>query len=110
MSTLMIEHPIVDFDTWKAAFDRDPAERKKSGVRRYRVFRPADDAKYVIIHLDFDGATEAQAFLESMRKVWSRVELSLGLSREDGAFKTSPRARIVEEVDSKDFEPVRTSS
>jgi hypothetical protein len=101
--TLKIEHPIHDFETWKVAFARDPAGRKQSGVRRYRVFRPVDDPKYVIIDLDFDGPQEAQAFLESMRKVWSQVELSLGLAREGGAVKVGPQARIVEEVDSREF-------
>jgi hypothetical protein len=72
-------------------------------VRRYRVFRPVDDPKYVIIDLDFDGATEAQAFLESLRKVWSRVDLSPGLLREAGVPKTSPRATIVEEVESEEY-------
>jgi hypothetical protein len=103
MCTLMIEHPIKDFETWKAAFERDPVGREKSGVRRYRVFRPVDDPNYVMIDLDFDGAVEAQAFLESMRKVWSRVDLSPGLAREAGAVKMTPRARIVDEVDSKQY-------
>ena len=99
MHTLMIEHPIGDFEIWKKAFASDPAGRKQSGVRRYRVFRPIDDPKYVMINLDFDGAAEAEAFLESMRKVWSRVDLSPGLLRDPGAARVSPRARIVEEVD-----------
>jgi hypothetical protein len=103
MHTLMIEHPIGDFETWKKAFASDPAGRQKSGVRRYRVFRPVDDPKYVLIDLDFDGAAEAQAFLESMRKVWSRADLSPGLLREAGAAKVSPRGRIVEEVDSREY-------
>jgi len=102
MSTLKIEHPIGDFETWKTAFERDPVGRKQAGVRRYRVFRPVEDPKYVIIDLDFDGPTEAEAFLESMRKVWSRVDLSPGLLREPGA-KMSPQARIVEEVDSREY-------
>ena len=67
MCTLKIEHPIGDFETWKAAFERDPVGRKQSGVRRYRVFRPVDDPKYVMIDLDFEGITEAQAFLEARR-------------------------------------------
>jgi hypothetical protein len=100
MYTLMIEHPVGDFETWKAAFERDPIGRKQSGVRRYRVFRPIDDPKYVIIDLDFDGAAEAEAFLESLRsKIWSRADLSPGLARTPGEG-TTPRTRIVVEVDS----------
>jgi hypothetical protein len=72
-------------------------------VRRYRVFRPVDNPKYVIIDLDFDGPSEAQAFLESMRKVWSRVDLSPALFGGDGSARTSPRARVVEEVDAREY-------
>ena len=103
MFTVKIEHAIRHFETWKAAFDRDPTGRKQSGVRRYRVFRPMDDPGYVIIDLDFDGAPEARAFLETMRKVWSRAELSPALLREPGAAAASPQARIVQEIESRDY-------
>ena len=43
MTILRIEHRIQNFDGWKKAFDGDPIDRKKSGVKRYRVCRPADD-------------------------------------------------------------------
>jgi hypothetical protein len=98
MFTLKIEHPIRDFDTWRAAFERDPAGRKQAGVRRYRVFRPTDDPRYVLIDLDFDQAGQAQAFLETLQKIWSRADLSPGLAREGSAAAT-PRTRIVEEVE-----------
>jgi hypothetical protein len=99
MFTLKIEHPIRDFETWKAAFERDPIGRKQSGVRRYRVCRPTDDPRYVLIDLDFAEATQAQAFLEALRQVWSRVDLSPGLQREPAAGSATPKTRIVEEVD-----------
>jgi hypothetical protein len=101
MFTLKIEHPIRDFETWKAAFDRDPVGRKQAGVRRYRVFRPQDDPKYVVIDLDFDQAAGARAFLEILQTVWSRADLSPGLPRGEGA--AAPRTRIVEEVESVSF-------
>ena len=58
-TTLKIEHAIVNFETWKEAFERDPIGRERSGVRSYRICRPVDDPNYVIIDLDFDGASEA---------------------------------------------------
>ena len=100
MHTLKIEHAIRDFETWKAAFERDPIGRKQAGVRRYRVFRPADDPHYVIIDLDFDHPAQAQAFLGKLQQVWSRADLSPGLAREGGAATVPPLTRIVEEVDS----------
>jgi hypothetical protein len=98
MHTLKIEHAIRDFETWKLAFDRDPVGREQSGVRGYRVYRPQDDRQYVLIDLDFDHAAAAAAFLEKLRQVWGRVELSPGLARGEGAAAVPPRTRIVERV------------
>lgn len=79
MVTLHIEHPVQDFDTWKAAFDRDPAGRQRSGVRAYRVLRPADDPRYVVIDLDFDSIEVAEAFLGIMRGVWQSPQAAPAL-------------------------------
>ena len=46
MYILRIEHPVPNFDGWKKAFDSDPVGREKSGVRRYQILRPTDDANY----------------------------------------------------------------
>lgn len=43
MPGLQIEHPVRDFDAWKAALDSDPVGRERGGVRRYRILRPTDD-------------------------------------------------------------------
>jgi hypothetical protein len=94
MCTLRIEHDIVDFGTWKAAFDRDPVGRRQSGVRSYRIFRPLDDERYVMIDLDFDAPAQAQQFLTNLQRVWSQKELSPGLERQG----EKPRARILNEV------------
>jgi hypothetical protein len=96
MITLHIEHPIRDFDTWKAAFDRDPAGRERSGVRRYRVLRPMDDPNYVMIDLDFNSASDAEAFLATMREVWRSAAAAPALAG-------SPQARIVEGGESKEY-------
>ena len=94
MSTLHIEHSISDFSTWKAAFDRFATIRVQSGVRGYRIQRPVDNAHYIVIDLDFDGPTEAAAFLEFLHtKVWSSAENSPALS---GALRTA----ILEPVES----------
>lgn len=96
MPTVHIEHQIREFDTWKAAFDSDPAGRQQSGVRRYRVLRPIDDPNYIIIDLDFDGSSEAQAFLAAMRNVWRSP-------RAASALIGSPQARILEAVESEEY-------
>ena len=95
MPVLQIEHSVRDFDAWKAAFDSDPIGREKGGVRRYRIVRPVDDPNYVAVDLEFDSAGEAEAFRASLRDLWRRVEA-------EGLIE-SPRARIVEAVESKEY-------
>ena len=64
---IQLEHPVRDFDLWKAAFDRDPVQREAGGVRRYRIFRPVDDPAYVAVDLEFDDRTTADAFLDALQ-------------------------------------------
>ena len=99
MVTLHIEHAIRDYDTWQAAFERDPAQRQKAGVRQYRVFRPAGDAKSILVELDFDETAEAEAFIAVMRRIWGEVALSPGLERTSEAAG-APRTRILEHLQS----------
>lgn len=94
MPILHIEHPVPDFDGWKQAFDSDPVGRERSGVRRHRILRAMDDPNYVMIDLEFDTKSEAEALLAAMRGVWSRVQ---------GQIMRDPQARIVEVVESKDY-------
>jgi hypothetical protein len=96
MFTLHIEHEIHDFDAWRAAFDRDPAGRQRSGVRHYRVGRPVDDCNYVVIDLDFDSPGEAETFATAMRKVWQSPEAA-------PALRGAPQTRIVETVERADL-------
>ena len=96
MVTVHIEHPIRDFETWKAAFDRDPVGRERSGVRRYRILRPTDDPNYVMIDLDFASPQEAERFLAAMRAVWQSPAAAPALAG-------TPQARIVEPVERMEY-------
>ena len=100
MFVLRIEHPVRDYDGWKKAFDADPAGREKAGVLRYSVLRPVDDPSFVMIDLEFDREEQATAMLESLRKVWSRVE---------GDVIFDPKARITEIAETREL-GARTAS
>jgi hypothetical protein len=71
MPIVRIEHSVPNFVKWKEAFDRDPADRKGSGVRRYQILRLQEDPNYVMIDLEFDSTGEAEAFLRTMQQIWS---------------------------------------
>jgi hypothetical protein len=95
MATLHIEHSIVDFDLWNAAFERFAEFREQSGVRGHRLQRPVDDPNYVVIDLDFDTTGEAERFLEFLqKKVWS--------SRDNApALIGTPQTKILEPAESQ---------
>lgn len=94
MPTLHIEHPTPSFDTWKRAFDSDPAGRRQSGVRRYRVSRAVDDPNYVMIDLEFDTREEAEALLRVMRAVWGQSDHSVSRNQQ---------TRIVDVVETREL-------
>ena len=92
MPVVRIEHAVPDFERWKQVFDRDPADRKGSGVRRYQILRPTDDPNYVMVDLEFASVAEAEAFLRKMEKIWG------GPGK---AVMQNPRARITERIEDK---------
>jgi ribosomal protein L35AE/L33A len=94
MTVLRIEHPVPDYERWKQVFDEDPVDREGSGVRRYRIFRPTDDPNYVMIDLEFDSESEAEALLASLRVIWGRVQ---------GTIMSDPQARIVETIETTEY-------
>jgi hypothetical protein len=90
VTTLHIEHPVTDFRTWHAAFDRFAANRQQAGVRTERVARPVDDEHYVVVDLDFEGREQAQQFLGFLRStVWASRDAS-------PALVGTPQTRILE--------------
>ena len=97
MYVLKIEYPVADYDTWKAAFDRDVLDRVGSGVRRYRVLRPTDDPNYVMIDLDFDEVSEAEAYLAALHRQFYSSQESSPVS--GGGLQT----RIVEMTEAKEY-------
>jgi hypothetical protein len=89
---LQIEHKVANYDGWKQAFDSDPVGRERMNVRRYRVLRATDDPNFVVIELEFDTVSEAEALRAAMQTVWGRVQ---------GSLIDSPHTRIGELVETK---------
>lgn len=94
MPIFRIEHPVPDFDMWKRVFDEDPVQREKSGVRRYALSRPVDDANYIAVDLEFDTREEAEAFLARLRELWAGP---------GGRVSSEQQARILESVETRDY-------
>ena len=94
MPIVRIEHFVPSFEKWKQAFDSDPADRKRSGVRRYQILRLQDDPNYIMIDLEFDSIGEAGAFLRRMEQIWG------GPGK---AVMQNPRGRIADVVEVKEL-------
>lgn len=60
MTTLMVTHPVADFDTWKAAFDAGDVVRRRHGATVVRVLH---DSAGVVGLIDFPDEASAQSFL-----------------------------------------------
>jgi hypothetical protein len=93
---VQLEHPVRDFQTWKAAFDRDPVDRKASGVRAYQIYRPSDDLNYVAVNLEFDSLGEAESFKLALQELWRSPQAAPALGG-------TPRVRIVDIVEHKSY-------
>ena len=94
MPIVRIEHAVPSFERWKQAFESDPADRKGSGVRRYTVFQLRDDPNYVMIDLEFDTMREADAFVETIQRIWAGPAKSV---------MQNPTARIANVVESREL-------
>jgi hypothetical protein len=91
MTILQIEHNIPDYSIWKKAFENDPINRKKSGVIRYSILQPVDNAKYIIIDLEFNNVKNAEDTLSELQKLWGKVE---------GTLMMNPKTRILNKIES----------
>ena len=96
MPTLQFEHAIKDFTMWKAAFDRDPIDRRRLGVRRHRVYRTLDDPNYVVGELEFDSVAEAEACRDALGELWRSRDAA-------PALIGAPRVRIVDAVEDQRY-------
>lgn len=94
MYILRIEHPVSEYDGWKRGFDSDPAGRQGIGVTSYRIMRPIDNENYVLVDLEFEEVSQAEALLATLREVWSRMDIKIMMN---------PKARIVEVVETKEY-------
>ncbi len=96
MPLVQLEHPIRDFETWKAAFDRDPVHREASGVRRYRIYRPVEDANYIAVDLEFDDLERAEAFKLALEALWLSPQAAPALGGQT-------QVRIVDLVETRSY-------
>jgi len=103
IAVLRIEHGVRDYDTWKAAFDSDPAGRAAGGVRRYSIARPSDDPGHVIVDLPSVFNDYVLALVEAADEVLlvgsmdipSIKNLKIGMQQLDLQAVAGPKLKLV---------------
>jgi hypothetical protein len=88
MHVLRVQHDVPSYEGWKRAFDSDPIGREAGGVRAYRVMRASDAPDHVLIDLEFDDASAAEAFHVKLRALWENADVM-----------RNPSARVAEVVE-----------
>ena len=91
MVILQIEHQVSSYETWRKAFDSDPVNRKKSGVKDIRIYLSSDDPNHVIVDVAFESIEQAKATLGELQKLWGKVT---------GVVASVPKTRFMYLVDS----------
>ncbi|MBK8494839.1 MAG: hypothetical protein IPL50_07310 [Chitinophagaceae bacterium] len=94
MYILQIEHEVPNYDGWKKAFDSDPINRKESGVKSYRIYRPIANANLVIVELDFENIDQLNTTLQALQDLWNKVQ---------GTVIAKAKTKILEIVESKEI-------
>ncbi|MFC9556803.1 hypothetical protein ACFTWF_38950 [Rhodococcus sp. NPDC056960] len=91
MITLITQHRVHDFDTWRTVFGGHQDNRRAHGATGHRIYRIGDD---VTVLTDFPDRASAERFLAdpALRDVVARA-----------GFVDSPTTRICELVDTDEY-------
>ena len=65
MVHVLVRHKVADYSRWKEAFDSHLTTRKRAGETGCHVFHGVDDAREVVVLLDWQTIEEARKFMNS---------------------------------------------
>ena len=63
MTTVIVQHSVTDFDTWKPAFDDHGSVRDAHGCSSVDIYRGADDPNAITVLMSYPDAASAKAFM-----------------------------------------------
>ena len=67
MATLFVRHDVMDFATWKRAYDDFDAERAGMGVTGHGAYQDDGNPNTVTIYHHFESMEAAKAFMGNPR-------------------------------------------
>ena len=75
MTTMIVQHGVADYATWRQIFDGHGTARNAHGCTSVQVFRGVDDANAITAMITFPSADRAKAFAAdpSLKEAMSRA-------------------------------------
>ena len=67
MATIFVRHDVLDFGTWKQAYDDFGAERQTMGVTGHGAYQAEGNPNNVTIYHHFESMDTAKSFIQSDR-------------------------------------------
>jgi len=91
MTTVLVQHRVLDFDVWKAEYDLIVGGPLGARIRAYRVWRGVDDPNLVVVAETYEsrGAAEEAAAHPDLPAAFARA----------GVVMTSMQVDFVDEVE-----------
>lgn len=62
MTTMIVQHSVEDYGTWRPLFDGHGTTRDSHGCTSTAVYRSAEDGNAITVLMDFPSLANAQAF------------------------------------------------
>jgi len=75
MTTVIVQHTVSDFDTWKPAFDQHSSARDAHGCTSVDIFRGSDDPNAITVLMAYPDVASAKAFTSdpSLKEAMSKA-------------------------------------
>lgn len=74
-ATLIVRHPVADYEAWKPVFDEHQTSRLEHGCTSERVYRAIDDPNSTLVVMTYPTRGDAEAFIAdpSLREAMGRA-------------------------------------
>ncbi len=63
MISVIVQHEVRDYDTWKPVFDEHGTVRKQHGATSHEIYRSLDNPNEVMIVNHFESREQGEAFV-----------------------------------------------
>ena len=99
MITVIVQHTVRDYDTWKSVFDEHGDVRRRHGATGHQLYQGADNPNEVTILNQFPTREQADAFAS---------DPSLPEAMKRGGVTGEPRVSFTRETETVDYRQSKT--